>query len=171
MCSQIKIVFVFLALTLLNSCNNSEEFDYPFYASNISNSIYVDILDSEDNSIIDNEIIMNGLTFYRTNGGKISFSVDERDNEKLISAGVPLPMFSTMTFSEDQSEGYGESYLTINVDGQKFNLIGKFYFSDSCPGNDNMYGGNGIHLIEIHTDDPNISITKHFNTPKIIIRI
>lgn len=57
-------------MALLSSCSNSEEPDYPAVASSISNSILIDILDSEGNSLIDNEAIMNGLSFIGRDGYK-----------------------------------------------------------------------------------------------------
>lgn len=61
-------------MALLSSCSNSEEPDYPAVASSISNSILIDILDSEGNSLIDNEAIMNGLSFIGRDGYKNTFS-------------------------------------------------------------------------------------------------
>lgn len=59
----IKFSCLLFSMALLSSCSNSEEPDYPAVASSISNSILIDILDSEGNSLIDNEAIMNGLSW------------------------------------------------------------------------------------------------------------
>lgn len=34
-----------------------------------------------------------------------------------------------------------------------------------------MYGGNGIKIIEIHSNNPNVSINEETNVPKIAIKI
>lgn len=77
-------VCLFLPLLLLSSCSNSEEPGYQVVASSISNSILIDVLDSEGNSLIDNEAIMNGLSFIGKDGYKIPFHVVEIGEEKLI---------------------------------------------------------------------------------------
>lgn len=48
----IKFSCLLFSMALLSSCSNSEEPDYPAVASSISNSILIDILDSEGNSLI-----------------------------------------------------------------------------------------------------------------------
>ena len=63
MCALTKFICLFLPLLLLSSCSNSEEPDYPTVASSIFNDVLIDVLDSEGNSLIDNEAIMNGLSF------------------------------------------------------------------------------------------------------------
>ena len=140
----------------MSSCSNSEEPDYPTVASSIFNDVLIDVLDSEGNSLIDNEAIMNGLSFV------------EIGEEKLIRTIFPLPMESSMSYSDDRKDGYGESNLTVNANGFKFNLRGKFHYTCTYP---NMYGGNGIKIIEIHSNNPNVSINEETNVPKIAIKI
>lgn len=77
-------------------------------------------------------------------------------------------MESSMSYSDDRKEGYGESNLTVNVNGFKFNLRGKFHYTCTYP---NMYGGNGIKIIEIHSNNPNVSISEDANFLKITIKI
>lgn len=79
-----KFVYLFLPLLLLSSCSNSEEPNYPAVASSISNSILIDILNSEGNSLMDNEIIMHGLSFIGKDGYKIAFHTVEIGDEKII---------------------------------------------------------------------------------------
>lgn len=165
-----KFVCLFLSLLLLSSCSNSEEPDYPTVASSIFNDVLIDVLDSEGNSLIDNEAIMNGLSFIGRDGYKIPFHTVEIGDEKIVRTVFPLPMESSMSYSDDRKEGYGESNLTVNVNGFKFNLRGKFHYTCSYP-NIEMYGGNSLKLIEIHTNDSNISINKETNFPKITIKI
>ncbi len=102
MSTLIKIVCLFLPLLLLPSCSNSEEPDYPAVASSIFNSILIDILDSEGNSLIDNESIMNGLSFIGRDGYKIPFHAVEIGDEKIIRTVFPLPMESSMSYSDDR---------------------------------------------------------------------
>lgn len=170
MCAQTKFICLFLPLLLLSSCSNSEEPDYPAVASSISNDVLIDVLDSEGNSLIDNEAIMNGLSFIGKDGYKIPFHVVEIEEEKLISTIFPLPMESSMSYSADRKDGYGESNLTVNVNGFKFNLRGRFHYTCTYP-NIEMYGGNGIKIIEIHSNDPNVSINEEANFLKIVIKI
>lgn len=170
MCALIKFVCLFLPLLLLPSCDNSEEPDYPAVASSIFNDVLIDILDSECNSLIDNEAIMNGLSFIGKDGYKIPFHVVEAGEEKLIKTVFPLPMESSMSYSDDRRDGYGESNLTVNVNGLKFDLRGKFHYT--CTHHDiEMYGGNGMKIIEIQSKDPNVSINEETNVPKITIKI
>ena len=167
MCALTKFVCLFLPL-LLFSCSNSEEPDYPAVASAISNNVFIVIFDSEGNSLIDNETIMNGLSFIGKDVYEIPFHVVEIGEEKLIRTIFPLPMESSMSYSDDRKDGYGESNLTVNVNGFKFNLRGKFHYTCTYP---NMYGGNGIKIIEIHSNDSNVSINEETNVPKITIQI
>lgn len=165
-----KFVCLFLPLLLLSSCSKYEEPDYPTVASFIFNDVLIDVLDSEGNSLIDNEAIMNGLSFIGRDGYKIPFHTVEIGDEKTIRTIFPLPMESSMSYSDDRKDGYGESNLTVNINGYKFNLRGKFHYTCSYP-NIEMYGGNSIKLIEIHTNDSNITINKETNFPKITIKI
>lgn len=164
-----KFVCLFLPL-LLFSCSNSEEPDYPAVASSISNSILIDVLDSEGNSLIDNEAIMNGLSFIGRDGYKIPFHTVEIGDEKIIRTVFPLPMESSMSYSDDRKDGYGESNLSVNINGYKFNLRGKFHYTCTYPDIE-MFGGNGIKIIEIHSNDPNVSISEDANFLKITIKI
>ncbi|CBW20829.1 hypothetical protein [Bacteroides fragilis] len=107
----IKFSCLLFSMALLSSCSNSEEPDYPAVASSISNSILIDILDSEGNSLIDNEAIMNGLSFIGRDGYKIPFHAVEIGDEKIIRTVFPLPMESSMSYSDDRKNGYGESNL------------------------------------------------------------
>ena len=150
MCALTKFICLFLPLLLLSSCSNSEEPDYPTVASSIFNDVLIDVLDSEGNSLIDNEHVV------------------EIGEEKLIMTIFPLPMESSMSYSDDRKDGYGESNLTVNVNCFKFNLRGKFHYTCTYP---NMYGGNGIKIIEIHSNNPNVSINEETNVPKIAIKI
>lgn len=168
MCVLTKFVCLFLPLLLLSSCSNSEEPDYPVVASSIFNDVLIDVLDSEGNSLTDNEAIMNGLSFIGKDGYEIPFHVVEIGEEKLIRTIFPLPMESSMSYSNDRKDGYGESNLTVNVNGLKFNLRGKFHYTCTYP---NMYGGNSIKIIEIHSNAPNVSINEETNVPKIAIKI
>ena len=163
-----KFVCLFLPLLLLSSCSKYEEPDYPTVASSIFNDVLIDVLDSEGNSLIDNEAIMNGLSFIGRDGYKIPFHTVEIGDEKIIRTVFPLPMESSMSYSDDRKEGYGESNLTVNVNGFKFNLRGKFHYTCTYP---NMYGGNGIKIIEIHSNNPNVSISEDANFLKITIKI
>ena len=163
-----KFVCLFLPLLLLSSCSKYEEPDYPTVASFIFNDVLIDVLDSEGNSLIDNEAIMNGLSFIGRDGYKIPFHTVEIGDEKIIRTVFPLPMESSMSYSDDRKEGYGESNLTVNVNGFKFNLRGKFHYTCTYP---NMYGGNGIKIIEIHSNNPNVSISEDANFLKITIKI
>ena len=163
-----KFVCLFLPLLLMSSCSNSEGPDYPTVASSILNDVLIDVLDSEGNSLIDNEAIMNGLSFIGRDGYKIPFHTVEIGDEKIIRTVFPLPMESSMSYSDDRKEGYGESNLTVNVNGFKFNLRGKFHYTCTYP---NMYGGNGIKIIEIHSNNPNVSISEDANFLKITIKI
>lgn len=167
MCALTKFVCLFLPL-LLFSCSNSEEPDYPAVASAISNNVLIDVLDSEGNSLIDNEAIINGLSFIGKDGYEIPFHVVEIGEEKLIRTIFPLPMESSMSYSDDRKDGYGESNLTVNVNGFKFNLRGKFHYTCTYP---NMYGGSGIKIIEIHSNAPDVSISEDANFLKITIKI
>lgn len=165
----IKISCLFFSIALLlSSCSNSEEPDYPAVASSISNDVLIDVLDSEGNSLINNEAIMNGLSFIGQDGYKRPFHVVEIEEEKLICTNFPLPMESSMSYSDDRKDGDGESNLTVNVNGFKFNLRGKFHYTCTYP---NMYGCNGIKIIEIHSNDPNVSINEEANFLKIAIKI
>lgn len=163
-----KFVCLFLPLLLMSSCSNSEDLDYPTVASSIFNDVLIDVLDSEGNSLIDNEAIMNGLSFIGRDGYKIPFHTVEIGDEKIIRTVFPLPMESSMSYSDDRKEGYGESNLTVNVNGFKFNLRGKFHYTCTYP---NMYGGNGIKIIDIHSNNPNVSISEDANFLKITIKI
>lgn len=163
-----KFVCLFLPLLLMSSCSNSEDLDYPTVASSIFNDVLIDVLDSEGNSLIDNEAIMNGLSFIGRDGYKIPFHTVEIEDEKIIRTVFPLPMESSMSYSDDRKEGYGESNLTVNVNGFKFNLRGKFHYTCTYP---NMYGGNGIKIIDIHSNNPNVSISEDANFLKITIKI
>lgn len=163
-----KFVCLFLPLLLMSSCSNSEDPDYPTVASSIFNDVLIEVLDSEGNSLIDNEAIMNGLSFIGRDGYKIPFHTVEIGDEKIIRTVFPLPMESSMSYSDDRKEGYGESNLTVNVNGFKFNLRGKFHYTCTYP---NMYGGNGIKIIEIHSNNPNVSISEDANFLKITIKI
>ena len=165
-----KFVCLFLPLLLLSSCCKYEVPDYPTVASSIFNDVLNDVLDSEGNSLIDNEAIMNELSFIGRDGYKIPFHTVEIGDEKTIRTIFPLPMESSMSYSDDRKDGYGESNLTVNINGYKFNLRGKFHYTCSYP-NIEMYGGNSIKLIEIHTNDSNITINKETNFPKITIKI
>lgn len=167
MCALTKFLCLFLPL-LLFSCSNSEEPDYPAVASAISNNVLIDVLDSEGNSLIDNEAIINGLSFIGKDGYEIPFHVVEIGEEKLIRTIFPLPMESSMSYSDDRKDGYGESNLTVNVNGFKFNLRGKFHYTCTYP---NMYGGSGIKIIEIHSNAPDVSISEDANFLKITIKI
>ena len=111
---------------------------------------------------------MNGLSFIGRDGYKIPFHTVEIGDEKIIRTVFPLPMESSMSYSDDRKEGYGESNLTVNVNGFKFNLRGKFHYTCTYP---NMYGGNGIKIIEIHSNNPNVSISEDANFLKITIKI
>lgn len=162
-----KFVCLFLPL-LLSSCSNSEEPDYPTVASSIFNDVLIDVLDSEGNSLIDNDAIMNGLSFIGRDGYKIPFHTVEIGDEKIIRTVFPLPMESSMSYSDDRKEGYGESNLTVIVNGFKFNLRGMFHYTCTYS---NMYGGNCIKIIEIHSNDPNVSISEDANFLKITIKI
>lgn len=157
-------------MALLSSCSDSEEPDYPAVASSISNHILIDVLDSDGNSLIDNEAIMNELSFIGKDDYKIPFHVVEIGKEKLIQTIFPLPMESSMSYSDDRKNGYGESNLTVNVSGLRFNLRGKFHYTCTNPDIE-MYGGNGIKLIEIHSNNPNVSISEDANFLKITIKI
>ena len=170
MYTLIKIVCLFLPLLLLPSCSNSEEPDYPVVASSIFNDVLIDVFDSEGNSLIDNEYIMNGLSFIGKEGYEIPFHVVVIGEEKLIRTIFPLPMESSMSYSNDRKDGYGESNLTINVNSFKINLRGKFHYTCTYP---NMYGGNSIKIFEIQADAPNVfvSINEETNAPKVAIKI
>jgi hypothetical protein len=111
---------------------------------------------------------MNGLSFIGQDGYKIHFHVVEIGEEKLIRTIFPLPMESSMSYSDDRNDGYGESNLTVNVNGLKFYLKGKFHYTCTYP---NIYGGSGVKIIEIHSNNPNVSITEGTNVPKIFIKI
>lgn len=163
-----KFACLFLTL-LLSSCSNSEDPDYPAVASAISNNVLIDVLDSEGNSLIDCTDIMDGLSFIGENGYEIPFHVVKIGEERLIRTIFPLPMESSMSYSDDRKDGYGESNLAVDINGYKFNLRGKFHYTCTYP---NMYGGSSIKIIEIHSNDPNVvSINVETNVPKIAIQI
>jgi hypothetical protein len=152
------------------SCSNTEEPDYPAVASNVSNRILVDILDSEGNSLIDNEAVMTGLSFVGKDGSSRPFHIVEIDKEKLITTNFPLPMESAMSYSADRKEGYGESDLTVNINKLRFKLKGKFQYTCTNP-NTEMYGGNGISIIGIDTSDSNVFMNEDANSLKVTIKI
>ncbi len=166
----IKFSCLLFSMALLSSCSNSEEPDYPAVASSISNSILIDILDSEGNSLIDNEAIMNGLSFIGRDGYKIPFHAVEIGDEKIIRTVFPLPMESSMSYSDDRKNGYGESNLTIKPNDFKYIFKGFFHYTCSHPDIE-MFGGNGIKLIEIHSNAPDVSISEDANFLKITIKI
>lgn len=166
----IKFICLFLPLLLLSSCSNSAEPDYPAVASSISNNVLIDVLDLEGNSLVDNEAVMNDLSFIGKDGYKIPFHVVEIGEEKLIRTVFPLPMESSMSYSDDRKEGYGESNLIVNINGFTFNLRGKFHYTCTYP-NIEMFGCNGIKIIEIKSNDSNISISEDANLLKITIKI
>ena len=166
----IKFSCLLFSMALLSSCSNSEEPDYPAVASSISNSILIDILDSEGNSLIDNEAIMNGLSFIGRDGYKIPFHAVEIGDEKIIRTVFPLPMESSMSYSDDRKNGYGESNPTIKANDFKYIFKGFFHYTCSHPDIE-MFGGNGIKLIEIHSNAPDVSISEDANFLKITIKI
>lgn len=166
----IKFSCLLFSMALLSSCSNSEEPDYPAVASSISNSILIDILDSEGNSLIDNEAIMNGLSFIGRDGYKIPFHAVEIGDEKIIRTVFPLPMESSMSYSDDRKNGYGESNLTIKANDFKYIFKGFFHYTCSHPDIE-MFGGNGIKLIEIYSNAPDVSISEDANFLKITIKI
>lgn len=163
----VKLACLFLSV-LLYSCNSPEEPNYPAVASSISNYVLVDILDSEGNSLIDNESIMDGLFFIGKDDYKIPFHVIEIGEEKLIRTIFPLPIESSMSYSEDKKDGYGESNIIVNVNGSKFNLKGRFHYTCTYP---NIFGCNGIQIIEIYSNNSNVYISDYANYLKITIKI
>lgn len=164
-----NFVCIVLPMALLSSCRHSEEPDYPRIASAISNYVLVDVLDSESNSLVDNEVIVNGLSFVDKDGDKSPFNIVETGDGKLISTVFPLPMESSMSYSDNsRNDGYGESTLTVNVNGLKYELKGKFHYTCPYPG---IYGGDSIKIIEIHCDDPDVSVNTSGETPRIAIKI
>ena len=168
MCTLTKFIGPFLLLFLLSSCSNSEEPDYRKFASSISNDVLIDVLDSEGHSCINNEGILDELSFTEKEGYKIPFHVVKVGKENLIRTRFPLPMESSMSYSHDRRKGYGESNLIVNVKGFKFNLRGKFFYTCTYP---NMYGGDGIKIIEIHSDDPMVSISEEADCLKISVNL
>ena len=165
----VKLGGLFLSFLLL-SCNSSEEPDYPAVASTMFNDILVDVVDSDGNTIIGNRDVINELSFIGKDEYKLPFHVIEIGENKLIKTVFPLPLESSMSYSDDRKDGYGESNLTVNVNGSKFRLRGKFHYTCAYP-NMEMLGCNGIELIEIYSNDSNISISEDANFLKIIIRI
>ncbi len=165
-----KIVYLLLPACFLPSCSNSEE-DYVALASSISNDVLIEVLDLKGNSLIDDENgVMDNFVCMKTNGYKIPFRIVEIGDEKIIRTIFPLPMKSSMSYSDDRQNGYGESTLTIKVDDSKYILKGLFHYSCSYPDIE-MYGGSGIKIIEIHSDNPNVSISEDANFLKITIKI
>ena len=165
-----KFACLFFPLLLQFSCSNSEDPDYPKVASYISNTILVNILDSESNSLIDNESIMSGFSLIGRDNYKIPFRVVEIGDEKLIRTNFPLPMESSMNYSGDRKNGYGKSTLTIKVNDFKYIFEGLFHYTCTHP-NTEMLGGSEIKLIEIHSNAPNVSISEDANFLKITIKI
>lgn len=163
-----KIVCLFLPLLLLSSCSNSEEPDYPAVASSISNSILINILDLDGNSLLDNKDFLNGVSLIGKNGYKIPFHIVAAGRGKLISTNFPLPMESSMNYSDDRNEAYGKSALSVNVNGIEFDFMGMFHYTCTYP---NIYGGSAIKIIEVISNDPNVSITEVADVPKITIKI
>lgn len=170
MCALIKLVCIALPLFILSSCSNSEEPDYPAVASSISNDILIDILDSEGNNLIENESVIRDLSFVDKDGYKKPFHVVNIGDNRYIRTVFPLPMESSMSYSDDRKNGYGESILTVSVQGLKFNLEGKFQYTCTHPDKE-MFGGNGIKITEIHCDDSKISVVEYAYCLKVTIKL
>ena len=162
---------IMLLIILMSSCGKEESKFYFTTASAISNSILLDVQDSEGNSLIENEEYVKGIAFIQPDVYKSTGNVVDIDGKRFIEAIFPVPMMSSMIFSEDGNSGYGEQQLYIQIKGTKYELKGVFQYSNDLSDRE-LYGGSVIRLIEIKSNDPAVSESEEYgNYIKIVITV
>lgn len=151
----IKFLCWMLPLCLLLSCSDKVEEDYLAIASSISNGILIEIFDSEGNNLIVSEEKAKGVSLIQTDGYKVPFNIVNVNGNAVIKAKFPLPPKTSMSYSDDKLSGYGESELILKFNDTEYLLKGFFHYICSDP---EIFGGDGIKLIEVKYNDKIVSI-------------
>ncbi|MDE6559918.1 MAG: hypothetical protein K2K75_00905 [Muribaculaceae bacterium] len=160
-----------LLMILMSSCSKEDSEDYVAIASAISNSILLDVQDSEGNSLVENEEYVKGITLIQSNGYKYSGRIVDIDGKQFVESAFPLPLKSAMYFTGDGQSGYGEQQLTILIGDSKYELQGVFHFSSDSSDRE-LYGGSVIRLIEIKSNNPAVSESEEYGSYiKIVITV
>ena len=162
---------VMLLMMFITSCSKEDSEDYVVIASAVSNSILLDVQDSEGNSLVENEECVKGITFIQPDGYKYSGRIVDVDGKQFVESAFPLPLKSAMSFSDNGQSRYGEQQLTILIGDSKYELQGVFHFSNDFSDRE-LYGASVIRLIAIKSKDPAISeIEEYGSYIKIVITV
>lgn len=165
------IYSIMLLMMFMTSCSKEENEDYIAIASVISNSILLEVQDSEGNSLLENEDYVKGITFIQSDGYKYSGRLVDVDGKQFIESVFPLPMMSAMSFTDDGKSADGEQQLALLIDGVEYELRGVFHYSNDFPDKE-LYGGSAIRLIEIKSNNPAVSESEEYDSYiKIVITV
>ena len=160
-----------LLMMFITSCSKEDSEDYVVIASAISNSILLDVQDSEGNSLVENKEYVKGIAFIQSDGYKYSGRIVDMDGKQFVESAFPLPLKSAMDFTDGGKSGYGEQQLTILIDDSKYELQGLFHFSNDSSDRE-LYGGSVIRLIEIKSNDSAVSDSEEYGSYiKIVITV
>ena len=162
---------IMLFMMFMSSCSKEDSEDYVAMASAISNSILLDVQDSEGNSLVENEEYVKSIAFIQPDGYKYSGRIVDMDGKQFVESAFPLPLKSAMDFTDDGKSGYGEQQLTILIGDSKYELQGVFQFSNDSSDRE-LYGGSVIRLIEIKSNNPAVSDSEEYGSYiKIVITV
>ena len=162
---------IMLLMMFITSCSKEDSEDYVVIASAISNSILLDVQDSEGNSLVENEDYVKGTAFMQPDGYRYSGRIVDVDGKQFVESAFPLPFKSAMDFTDDGKSGYGEQLLTILIGDSKYELQGVFQFSNDSSDRE-LYGGSVIRLIEIKSNNPAVSESEEYGSYiKIVITV
>ena len=96
---------IMLLMMFMSSCSKEDSEDYVAIASAISNSILLDVQDSEGNNLVENEEYVKGIAFIQPDGYKYFGRIVDIDGKQFVESAFPLPLKSVMNFTDDGQSG------------------------------------------------------------------
>ncbi len=165
-------VSLLLVLTTFTSCSKDDEEEYePTYASAISNSLFIEIVD-KDGNIADYDKLLkeNKLSAIgQVSKKNAKFKVTEYQNTKVVSLTVDTPDMKHMTFNNDNTSGYGKTDLAMEINGKQFTITVNFAYSSA--NKPDLIGGSSIYIKDIEYNGKKITPTDYFSIYSIRIKL
>lgn len=157
-------ISILLVLTTFTSCSKDDEEEYePMFASALSNSLLIEIVDKKSEIVDYEKLLSEGKlsVIGQTSKQEKKVRITDYQGKKVIDTSADLPDQKHMVFNTDKTEGYGKTDLRIEINGKKFTISVNFnYNSVNKP---NFYGGSSIWIKDIEYDGKKIIPTEYLS--------
>lgn len=154
-----NIFSTIIVMVLIASCSSKDEEYVPQRASAIHNSLYVSILDNQNEPINYNTLLAAGELSVFEKGSKLHSKIDVTDytGMKMIRFSVALPNTKSMIFNKDRTKGVGTVDLLMKIKETKLPIAVKYIYEVK---DFEMFGGNSIYIKSIEYAGKNVIPTE-----------